>query len=81
MADMQSPWADAPVPTPGTEGEISSTKGGFDLVDNAPKETPNSVSGLGLQPTTINMPDAPGVGATVPVPDLTGRIPGTISGS
>ena len=79
MADMQSPWADAPVPTPGmTDATIASTKGGANLVDTAPKETPNSVSGLGLQPTIIQVPDGPSETATVPPPDLTGRIPGTI---
>jgi hypothetical protein len=78
MGDIKTPWAEPPVSTPGTEGSLPGTKGGFDLVDNAPKETPNSVSGLGLQPATVSLPDGPGVGTTVPVPDLTNRIPGTI---
>ena len=77
MADIQTPWTSVPVPTPDTGGFLGGTKGGADLPD-APKETPNSVTGIGLQPTLIDVPDAPGGGAHINVPDLTGRNPGTI---
>ena len=80
MADLKTPWTDAPVSTPGeNEATIASTRGGEDVKDGAGfKETPNSVSGLGLQPSIIQVPDGPGANDTVPVPDLTDRIPGTI---
>ena len=83
MGDIMTPWGNAPTPTPDEHGDtISSTKGGYDLKDgDGFKETPNSVSGIGLQPAIINVPDGPGPNDTVPVPDLTGRNPGTISGS
>lgn len=73
---LQTPYSDAPVPTPGGEPAGSATTGGFDLPGGAAKETRNQ-SGLPAQVTTVGVTgDSAGPGTQVPMPPVAS--PGTL---
>lgn len=72
---LQTPYADAVMPTPSGAADGGGTSGGFDFPDGR-SETPNA-SGLPLLPTTVNPGQgAPGVGASIGMPPVDS--PGTI---
>lgn len=68
MSDkFQTPFTNPVAPTPGqTDSNLGGTRGGYPLKDGK-SETPDS---LGTRPTTVGVTDAPGLGATIPMPDL-----------
>lgn len=68
--DLQTP-CDLAWETPPMEGFNIASRGGYDLGEGTQYETPNSISGLPLQPTIITLGgDAPSRGDQVPLPDL-----------
>jgi hypothetical protein len=73
---LQTPYSEAAVPTPGGSMEGGGTTGGFDLGPGSAKESPNSVSGLPAQVTTVAVEGGPsGPGTQVPMPPV--QSPGT----
>jgi hypothetical protein len=66
-----SPFENPACPTPGGgDGTISGTPGGWDLGPGSQSETPNSQSGLRVQPQTVDgLQDAPAPGAHVEIAD------------
>jgi len=77
--EIQTPYSGAVVPTPGGDASGGGgTSGGFDLPGGAtPKETPNSMSGLPAQQTTVSLQgDDPGPSGQIPMPPVAS--PGTI---
>lgn len=57
-----TPFGDAAFTPPDpTSSNLGGTRGGFDLPDGK-KETPDS---MGTRPTTVDVPDGPGIGAKV----------------
>lgn len=73
--DLQTLWKDYPVPMPDVAGDGVETRGGFDLPDGR-KETPSEE--LGQTVTTVQVPDAPGVNAQIPMPGVKDHMPGTL---
>lgn len=77
--DLQSPFDNPIMGAPSGEMSGAGTSGGFMIGEGAQKETPNSVSGLPVQPTTVGLGEGdPGVGGQVPMPPVAS--PGTIQG-
>lgn len=77
--DLQSPFENPIMGAPSGEMSGAGTSGGFDLGAGTPKETPNGVSGLPVQPTTVGLGDGdPGVNGQVPMPPVAS--PGTLQG-
>lgn len=73
---LQTPYADAPCPTPGGGSSSGGTSGGFDLGEGSAKETENSMSGLPAQQTTVAVEGGPsGPGTQVAMPPVAS--PGT----
>ena len=74
---IQTPFDDAVAPTQDGASSTPGTSGGFDLGEGTLKETPNGVSGLPLQVTTVGLGDGdPGANRQVEMPPVAS--PGTI---
>jgi hypothetical protein len=72
---LQTPFDDAVAPTPSGEPSGGGVTGGFELGVGTEKETPNSVSGLPAQLTTVNVGEGSAPGSQVPMPSV--DTPGT----
>ena len=66
---IKTPFDKAICPT--HSGDFAATTGGVDLPDAPPKETPNTVSGLPLQTTTVQIDGAPAANSQIPEEPIT----------
>lgn len=77
---LQTPFDEAVAPiSDGAPAGSGGTVGGFDLGAGSQKETPNGLSGLPLQVTTVKTGEgdsAPGAQVAWPSVDSPGTIPG-----
>ena len=74
---LQTPFDEAVAPISDGSPAGGGTSGGFDLGAGSQSETPNSLSGLPLQPTTVAVegaPSAPGTQVAWPPVDSPGTI-------
>lgn len=77
--DIQTPFDNAVAPVSSGAMSGAGTSGGFDLGEGTQKETPNTVSGLPVQVTTVGLGEGdPGPSGQIPMPPVAS--PGTLTG-
>ena len=67
---LQTPFEEAVAPIPSGAPDGSGTVGGFDLGEGTQKETPNTMSGLPLHPTTVDLGEGSAPGSQVAWPPV-----------